>query len=707
MAARVQIEIEARDAASGVLRAITSQFGALGQAGSDFFNMLGTSAAKTDLFNRALKDSSISVAEVARAEELAAAATARFYEQIALLVINGLKDAINETIKYADEVRSLAEISGQSTEATSRFLQVLDDYKISADDAMAATRVLTKQGLTPTIETLAGLSDKYLSLNNAQERTEFALKNLGRTGLQWVEVLGKGRAAILAQGAAVEAGLILSQKQVDAARANEIAVDNWNDSMLALKISVGNEALPVLTSFIDRQLDLVRAHELAKEAGKGYLDVLGLQREGFLDAAAAEREAADAAKIHSEAMKDETVATEEQIKAMEEAAQKTTDYYNNLISGIQSAQQETDRFNDTNAELNTQIGIQTAKIQQLITQGYSPAGRTIRDEQTKLDELNDKLDSNAKAHQKWAAQTIFAFAQARAAADGSISKGEGEVLIEIGEKLGLFDQQTAEAMEGVNAAFEDVDSSNVQSEIDAVNAALNALDGTTANTYINIITTQTGGGGGSGGCFIAGTFVTMADESETAIEDLIAGDVVLVYDFEAGANVPSPITKVFHHAKSETQSYLILNDRIGVTGVHRMFTARGWVWAEDLQLGDELRTQDGEFEKVASIEPVIESVEVFNIHVAHKDHNYYADNVLVHNAKTAAAGGPVYAGNAYTIGEAGSEVFVPQQSGRILGHAESLHAMTLGGGGGNTYYMYGPITLELSADAGNGLMGMR
>ena len=84
---------------------------------------------------------------------------------------------VGETLKYAGEVRALSQISGQGAESTSRFLQVLDDYKITAGDAEAATRKLTANGLAPSLDTLAELSDKYLSLNSAAEKNKFVIDN--------------------------------------------------------------------------------------------------------------------------------------------------------------------------------------------------------------------------------------------------------------------------------------------------------------------------------------------------------------------------------------------------------------------------------------------------------------------------------------------------------------------------------------------------
>jgi hypothetical protein len=71
-------------------------------------------------------------------------------------------------------------------------------------------------------------------------------------------------------------------------------------------------------------------------------------------------------------------------------------------------------------------------------------------------------------------------------------------------------------------------------------------------------------------------------------------------------------------------------------------------------------------------------------------------------------GGEVFAGVPVGVNEAGREVFMSQQNGRILGHAESLHALSLGGGGGSKYGpFYGPVTIQMSDDSATGFMGLR
>lgn len=281
-ASRVQITIEAKDAASGILRAIGEQFGALG-------GLMEELTAKN-----------VSWGNVA--------------QQATTMVIEGLRESVSATVQYADEVRQLAEVSGQSTEEASRFIQVLDDYNLTTQDAITATRTLTKNGLVPNLETLAKLSDEYLSLNDAQARNELIIKNLGRGGLEWVEILKQGSAAIREQSAAVDSNFVLTEQAVQQARNYEIALDNWNDSVQAAKISLGSALLPALTQVINGFNDSTRAAELAAEQGQNYATMNLIERDALLQQAAAEREKIDALKTSSMATQDLSDANKDVIK---------------------------------------------------------------------------------------------------------------------------------------------------------------------------------------------------------------------------------------------------------------------------------------------------------------------------------------------------------------------------------------------------------
>lgn len=172
------------------------------------------------------------------------AASAAALTGVALAVGKAYNATVGEFTRYASEVRNITQISGESAEATSRLIQVADDYKLSSNDLMIAQRILAKEGYSLNIETMAKLSDEYLKLNTGAERQAFLTEKLGKSGAVFAEMMSQGSAAILEKSAAVSVGLVLDQEALDQARKYEMALDDLNDQWSALKISAGSAVVP-------------------------------------------------------------------------------------------------------------------------------------------------------------------------------------------------------------------------------------------------------------------------------------------------------------------------------------------------------------------------------------------------------------------------------------------------------------------------------
>ena len=341
------------------------------------------------------------------------------------------EETAGAALKYANQVRSISMLSGESTESTSRFIQVLDDYKISAEDALVATRALTKNGHAPSIETLAQLSDQYLALNSVEEQNAFVLKNLGKSGLQWVEILGKGSTALREQGAAVNESLILTQQAVDNARTYELALDDWNDSVMALKVSIGNELLPAMTDILNITDDWARAEELAAEQGKD-LWMMGLnETQAFIELAKAERHAAEAANLQTDASGELIPVLEDLSVATNEVSKANTD----LMSLMGNLQGETDRYMETAKELTSQ--------QSELWDSFQAGDITADEYKEQLGEIKSAVEENAAAHEDAANRIMFSLIQQEMAVNG-LSTTERTQLEKIGVSMGILDKKTVE-----------------------------------------------------------------------------------------------------------------------------------------------------------------------------------------------------------------------------------------------------------------------
>ncbi|WP_459647826.1 RICIN domain-containing protein [Kitasatospora sp. Ki12] len=139
--------------------------------------------------------------------------------------------------------------------------------------------------------------------------------------------------------------------------------------------------------------------------------------------------------------------------------------------------------------------------------------------------------------------------------------------------------------------------------------------------------------------FPAGTQVLLADGSHKAIEAVRSGDRVLATDPEVRTSRGEPVTNTFSH---NTEHLVTVSfdhgGRFETTAWHRVYVPqRGWTFAIDLHVGDQLLSPDGVKQVVTDLrdENGIAPTRVYDLTVSNL-HTFYvlAGNapVLVHNA---------------------------------------------------------------------------
>lgn len=135
-------------------------------------------------------------------------------------------------------------------------------------------------------------------------------------------------------------------------------------------------------------------------------------------------------------------------------------------------------------------------------------------------------------------------------------------------------------------------------------------------------------------CFAPGTQVLMADGSHKNIEDVQSGDMVQSYNVTTGAASSEKVAKLLKHPNIPG-GYLVINDTLKVTGNHLVWSydRQMWVRAETLEVGDKLMAPDGSAIVITSISSVAGANTVYNLSLQGPNHNYFAENTLVHNWK--------------------------------------------------------------------------
>jgi hypothetical protein len=383
--------------------------------------------------------------------------------QTAFRVYNAVVDqTIGVTLEYAKQVKTLSAVSGESAENTSRFVQVLDDFQIGAEDALVATKALTRQGLKPNIATLAQLSDEYLKLTTAEERNAFVIKNLGKGGLEWVNVLKQGRAALIARGDAVNKNLLLDEQAIRKTEKYRLALDELNDTVLGLKVSLSLGLLPTIQNFIS---------------------MADANITGWVGIAEAIQYSSDNAHIFNG------------------AADKTAFLMNNIADAAAAAVGPT-HDNADEVDNLTRGYISMAQALEEVEGGFDGVTASFQDVLKMLDPLQaafDKLETEGAG--AWfgirdaVRKATLSMLEQKYMIDGDLAPAEYAVLAGLKKAWGMLDEGTQDVGESIDELVQKF----LAGEISALQLqdAIDSLHGTSIDIHVNYLTSTAEGAGQS------------------------------------------------------------------------------------------------------------------------------------------------------------------------------------------------------------------
>ena len=310
-----------------------------------------------------------------------------------------LKKSLDNTMQYAGEVRDLTLATDGNAEASSRLLQVLDDYEITAGDVTAGMRAMKERGIVPTVGALATLSDQFLAIEDPAKRLQFAQDNLGRSSAKFLNVLSQGGDKIRALNDGISESLILTDEDIAKTEEARLAFDAWGDAVKGVQTDLAIGMLPALTDILNVTNDWKRAEQLAAEQGKD-LWMVGLgEAQSFIELAKAERHAAAASQEHGDEIGETTQSMEDQIKAAKAVAEANAQ----MIQGAIDATQASEDYRASQADIQQQIQELTEEKANM----YPWERDQIAETQAKIDELNVTYEENAEAYVK-AMETKFA-----------------------------------------------------------------------------------------------------------------------------------------------------------------------------------------------------------------------------------------------------------------------------------------------------------
>ena len=159
--------------------------------------------------------------------------------------------SVSDWADYADGMRLSAQMAGVTTEEMSRLSQAADDFRVPIETMQRSMEMALKNGFTPTIDNLAALSDRLLSIDDPALRAAAASKIFGKSYADMMPFLLAGGDAIRQTTAGISDNLVVTAEAAAEAKAYKDALDALGDAYTGFKNKVGQFFVPALTDIFN------------------------------------------------------------------------------------------------------------------------------------------------------------------------------------------------------------------------------------------------------------------------------------------------------------------------------------------------------------------------------------------------------------------------------------------------------------------------
>lgn len=171
-----------------------------------------------------------------------------------------LNRAIGGTVEDSSRLIFAANESGVSTDRFSTSMKLLEKNVVSiGGKAPIGAKALAQIGvdandahgkLKPMAELLPDIAEKFAAMPAGAEKSALAIKLFGKGGLELLPFLNKGKEGIAELTAESDKyGHTISGPQAAAVKANIVAQRQFNAALEGVKIQLGAQLLPVVTTF--------------------------------------------------------------------------------------------------------------------------------------------------------------------------------------------------------------------------------------------------------------------------------------------------------------------------------------------------------------------------------------------------------------------------------------------------------------------------
>lgn len=450
-------------------------------------------------------------------------------------------------LEYNKQIIDFSRNTGLASEEASRLVHATGEVGIQLSTVTSAFKQAHKEGIEVNIDSLARLADTYLSLEPGIQRTKFLLNTFGSAGMEMGKLLELGGQGVRDLAAATAEGMVITEESILATKQYEASLKEFNGQVQELKVSIGNELLPVMSKML---VGLSKSSEIREEANRLMSEGIARNREEAMTMAAATIHAAEAEKTMADATYDasnaisvNTDAVEENKEALKKAKEAIKEYEDrmkemsraNLESErfMQSYADFQDSYADRHVDATDKIAEAEEKLRRVMAKDYGKGPNAAENRKNAISDAKDALNEAKEGIQEleaeWHEKTqrmIYDMVLAKLSVDG-LTDAEFKAAQQIAVTMGIRTQAEADQaiamMDQANAIVAGVQvQEDVMREKAAMDAELLELENAKAQAAgeTTAVTVD-----GAGQAVDAVSAITQATEREIGAQVILQGEL--------------------------------------------------------------------------------------------------------------------------------------------------------------------------------------
>jgi hypothetical protein len=183
------------------------------------------------------------------------------------IVSEDIAKLVEQYTAYGDQVKDLSLFTGVATDETSRLIQVGREADVTYDTLKMSAKKMATDGLQPSTDNLAKLSDQFKAIHDPVQRSQFLIDNFGRSGMEMAKIMDLGGDSIRKMSAGVSDSLILDEKKIAAIEKSKLEMVQFNQEMDAVKYEAAGKLLDIFNEMPKPMRDVIQLMGAAGQSG--------------------------------------------------------------------------------------------------------------------------------------------------------------------------------------------------------------------------------------------------------------------------------------------------------------------------------------------------------------------------------------------------------------------------------------------------------